>query len=74
MLHISCIIAEDFTDEYDNIDSPDYQLFVADIEDAVRTYYILTLDAVMALHLVPSGNTTWDVLYEFFLCTPSGAY
>ena len=57
-LHISCIIAEDFTDEYDNSDSPDYQMFTADIEDAVRTYSILTLDAVMALHLMPSDNTT----------------
>ena len=62
-LHISCIIVEDFTKEYDNIDSPDCQLFMADIEDAVRTYHILTLDAVMALHLMPSGNTTWHVLY-----------
>ena len=43
MLHISCIIAEDFTDEYDNSNSPDYQLFVTDIEDAVRTYYIYSL-------------------------------
>ena len=42
-LHLSCIIAEDFTDEYDNIDSPDYQLFMADIEDAVCTYYIYSL-------------------------------